>query len=152
MRGKGNSRQERTPKETELTTSTPLFLANAKSKDKVFLFCNKSQRSFYISTKKIYSGIEFNLRKIVLTFKSPWKLTRSHDGQGDVNLNISSTFVKHLQPLFTQKNQDNSEKGHLVISHTFDLDFVLFQGHKNHFCTGYFSREIFRSFQIRRHK
>ena len=31
-----------------------------------------------------------------------------HDGQGDVHLNISSTFVKHLERLFTPKNQDNS--------------------------------------------
>ena len=36
----GDSRQESTPKETELTTSTPLFLGNAKSKNKVVFFCN----------------------------------------------------------------------------------------------------------------
>ena len=39
-----------------------------------------------------------------------------HDAQGFVHLNISSTFVKHLERLFTPKNQDNSEKGNLVVS------------------------------------
>ena len=34
------TRLESTPKETELTTSKPLFLSNAKSKDKVSFFCN----------------------------------------------------------------------------------------------------------------
>ena len=38
VRGKGNSRQESTPKETELTTPKPLFLGNARSKDKVSFF------------------------------------------------------------------------------------------------------------------
>ena len=33
-----------------------------------------------------------------------------HDGQGDVHLNILSTFEKHLERLFTPKYQDNSEK------------------------------------------
>ena len=33
------------------------------------------------------------------------------------------TFVKHLERLFTPKNQDNSEKGYLVVSQTFDLNF-----------------------------
>ena len=72
--------------------------------------------------------------------------------QGDVHLNISSTFVKHLERLFTPKNQDNSEKGHVVVSQTFDPNFVPFQGHKNHFSTGQFWREISRSFQIRSQK
>ena len=45
VRGKGKSRKKSTPKEIELTTSTPLFLGNAKSKDKVSSFCNWSQRS-----------------------------------------------------------------------------------------------------------
>ena len=65
-----------------------------------------------------------------------------HDGQVDVHINISLTFVKHLERLFTQKNQDNSEKGHLVVSQTFDLNFLPFQGHKNHFSTGHFWREF----------
>ena len=38
VRGKGNFRQESIPQETELTTSTPLFMANAKSKDKASFF------------------------------------------------------------------------------------------------------------------
>ena len=104
------------------------------------------------STKKIYPGTEFNLRKIVLTFKSPWKLHEGHDGQGDAHLNISSTFVKHLECLFTPKNQENSEKGHLFVSQTFDLNFLPFQGHKNYFSVGHFWREISRSFQIRSQK
>ena len=53
---------------------------------------------------------------------------------------------------FTRKNQDNSEKGHLVVSQTFDPHFLPFQGHKNHFSTGHFWREISRSFQIRSQK
>ena len=72
--------------------------------------------------------------------------------KGDVHLNIPSTFVKHLERLFTPKNQDNSEKGHLVVSQTFDLNFLPFQGHKNHFPTGHFLCEICRSFQIRTQK
>ena len=43
-----------------------------------------------------------------------------------------------LSVLFTLKNQDNSEKGHLVVSQTFDPNFLPFQGHKN-----YFSQVIF---------
>ena len=56
-----------------------------------------------------------------------------YDDQGDVHLKILSTFVKHLEHLFTSKNQDNSEKGHLVVSQTFDLKFLPFQGHKTIF-------------------
>ena len=59
--------------------------------------------------------------------------SEGHDGQGDVHLNISSTFVNHLERLFIPKNQDNLEKGHLVVSQTFDLNFLPFQGHKSHF-------------------
>ena len=33
--------------------------------------------------------------------------------------------MKHLERLFTLKNQDNSEKGHLFASQTFDLNFYL---------------------------
>ena len=47
--------------------------------------------------------------------------------------NTPSTFLTHLERLFTPKNQDNSEKGHLVVSQTFDLNFLPLQGHKNHF-------------------
>ena len=36
----GELTTEITPQETELTTSTPLFLRNAKSKDSVSFFCN----------------------------------------------------------------------------------------------------------------
>ena len=63
---------------------------------------------------------------------------KGHDGQGDVHVNISSTFVKHLERFFTPKNQGNSEKGHLVVSQTFDLHFLPFQGHKIHIFTGHF--------------
>ena len=55
-----------------------------------------------------------------------------------VKLMYTLTFhrlVKHLERLFTPKNQ---EKGHLVVSQTFDLNFLPFQGHKNHFSTGHF--------------
>ena len=62
-------------------------------------------------------------------------MTIGHDGQDDVHLNILTTFVKRL---FTPKNQDNSEKGHLVVSQTFDLNFLPFQGHTNHSSTGHF--------------
>ena len=37
------------------------------------------------------------------------KWPKGHDGQDDVQLNISSTFVKQLERLFIPKNQDNSE-------------------------------------------
>ena len=70
----------------------------------------------------------------------------------NVHLNISSTFVKHLERLFFPKNQDNSEKGHLVVSQKFDLNFLPFQGRRNHFSTGDFGREISLSFQIRSQK
>ena len=60
------------------------------------------------------------------------------DGQDNVHLNISSTFLKHFERLFTPKNQENSEKGHLVVSQQFDLNFLPIQGHKNHFSTGHF--------------
>ena len=46
--------------------------------------------------------------------------------------------MKHLERLFTPKYQDNSEKGHLVVSQRFDLNFLPFQGHKNHFSAGIF--------------
>ena len=46
--------------------------------------------------------------------------------------------MKHLERLFTPKNQDNAEKGHLVVSQTFDLNFLPFQGHKNHFAQDIF--------------
>ena len=61
-----------------------------------------------------------------------------HDGQADVHLKISSTFVKNLERLFTSKNQDNSEKGHLLVSQTSNLNFLPFQGHKNIFSTCHF--------------
>ena len=64
----------------------------------------------------------------------------SQDGQGYVHLNL--TFVKRLERLFTPKNQDNSEKGHVVVSQTFHLNTSPFQGHKNHFSTDHFWREI----------
>ena len=38
------------------------------------------------------------------------------------------------------------------ISQTFDLNFLPFQGHKNHFSIGHFWREISRFFQIRSRK
>ena len=38
--------------------------------------------------------------------------------------------MKHLERLFTPKNQDNSEKGHLIVSQTFALNFLPFQGDK----------------------
>ena len=60
--------------------------------------------------------------------------------------------MKHLERLFTPKNQDNSEKGCLVVSQTFDFNFLPFQGHKNQFSTRHFLFEISRSFQIRSQK
>ena len=50
------------------------------------------------------------------------------------------------------QHQDNSEKEQLVVSQTFDLNFLPLQGHKNHFSTGHFLHEIPRSFQIRSQK
>ena len=47
--------------------------------------------------------------------------------------------------LFTPKNQVNSE----IVSQTFHLNFLPFQGHKNNFSTGHFWRQISRSFQVR---
>ena len=41
--------------------------------------------------------------------------------------------MKHLERLFTPKNEDNSEKVHRVVSQTFDLDFLPSQGHKTIF-------------------
>ena len=41
--------------------------------------------------------------------------------------------MKHLERFFTPKFQDNSEKGDLIVSQTFDFNFLPFQGHKNHF-------------------
>ena len=46
--------------------------------------------------------------------------------------------MKDLERLITPKNEENSEKGHLVVSRTFGLDFLPFQGHKKHFSTGHF--------------
>ena len=35
--------------------------------------------------------------------------------------------------VYPEKNQENSEKGHLVVPQTFDLNFLPFPGHKNHY-------------------
>ena len=41
--------------------------------------------------------------------------------------------MKDLERLFIPKNEDISEKGHLVVSQTFDLNLLHLQGYKNNF-------------------
>ena len=43
------------------------------------------------------------------------------------------SLVFNLILEITLKKQENSEKGRLVVSQIFDLKFLPFQGHKNHF-------------------
>ena len=67
-----------------------------------------------------------------------------HDSQGLVHLTISSTFVKHLERLFTPKNQDNSEKGYLVETQTFNSQLspsVIVNLCPNHFFVGKWSSQ-----------
>ena len=71
VRGERNARQESTPKETELTTSTPLFLGNAKSKNEVSFFVT-SHREVTLSRLSLYLHVtlEINLKvKIDRTVK-----------------------------------------------------------------------------------
>ena len=73
--------------------------------------------------KKMYPDTEFNLRRIILTFKSPWP--EGHDGQGEVDFNISSTFVKHLKLFLPRKTKKIQKKDIWAFLRHFTFIFYL---------------------------
>ena len=89
-------------------------------------------------------------------FLWPWKGKKLRSNVMMVKMMYSWTLHRLLWSILNvclpRKPIYNSEKGHLVVSQTFYLNFLPFQGHKNHFSTCHFWHEISRSFQIRSHK
>ena len=91
--------------------------------------------------KESISGVEISKNKMVVKFSiyilSDKIVTIWVCLAGCCNNNPQPRVCKKMYP-GTEFNLRNSEKGHLVVSQTFDLNFLPFQGHKNHFSTYHF--------------